>query len=62
VRRTGKWMDSRGSSIKSTRAFKSYQQELILLRTSRGIRTDSGKQALYDLQRAEIPYVGDLEP
>ncbi|HYQ85612.1 MAG TPA: GNVR domain-containing protein [Bacteroidota bacterium] len=40
---------------------KSYQQELIVLRTSpEAFRTDSGKQALYDLQRAEIPYVGDL--
>ncbi len=40
---------------------KTYQQELAVLRTSpEAFRTDSGKQALYDLQRAEIPYAGDL--
>jgi succinoglycan biosynthesis transport protein ExoP len=40
---------------------KNYQEELVLLRTFPGaMHTDSGKQALFDLQRSDLPNASDL--
>jgi polysaccharide biosynthesis transport protein len=40
---------------------KSYRQELIVLRTfPDALHTDNGKQDLYDLQRADLPFASDL--
>jgi succinoglycan biosynthesis transport protein ExoP len=39
-----------------------YQQELVILRTfPDALHTESGKQSLYDLQRADIPFIADLK-
>jgi polysaccharide biosynthesis transport protein len=40
-----------------------YQHELVILRSfPEALQSDTGRQALFDLQRADIPFAGDLRP
>jgi len=42
---------------------KTYRQQLILLRSyPDGLRTETGRQGLFDLARSDIPYATDLRP